>query len=149
VDARMLWENLESRQEFANWIKNRLADFVEGVDYDVFDKVIKNPLGGRPQTNYLLTLNTAKHICLLERSEPGRKIRQYLIEVEKLWNSDDAVINRALQKKTHELLRFGLRRSALAGDVADGFESGIRIYRFFCQRFDTGCFKTFLNGFEF
>jgi phage anti-repressor protein/phage antirepressor YoqD-like protein len=100
VDARTLWASLESRQEFANWIKNRLADFIEGTDYtsfnlkvkreigagdEVFDKVVKNPSGGRPQTNYLLTLNTAKHICLLERSEPGRKIRQYLIEVEKLW----------------------------------------------------------------
>jgi anti-repressor protein len=93
VDARTLWENLESKQEFANWIKNRLADFTEGADYEVFDNSVKNSQGGRPQVNYLLSINTAKHICLLERSEPGRKIRQYLIDFEQKYreiNSDPA-----------------------------------------------------------
>jgi anti-repressor protein len=97
VDARTLWINLESRQEFANWIKNRLADFSEGTDYTSFDKIIERETGATRRKEYSLTINTAKHICLLERSEPGQKIRQYLIEVEKLWNSDDAVVNRALQ----------------------------------------------------
>jgi phage anti-repressor protein len=33
VDARNLWENLESKQQFSDWIKNRLGDFIEGSDY--------------------------------------------------------------------------------------------------------------------
>jgi anti-repressor protein len=97
VDARTLWENLKSQREFANWIKNRLANFIEGVDYVVFDGSVKNPQGGRPRRDFLLTIKTAKHICLLERNEVGRKIRQYLIEVEEAWNTPELVMTRALQ----------------------------------------------------
>jgi anti-repressor protein len=103
VDARTLWVSLESKQQFSHWIKNRLEDFAEGTDYTSIDKTIYRENGGNRQTDYLLSLNTAKHICLLERSEPGRKIRQYLIEVEKLWNSDDAVVNRALQIQNRKI----------------------------------------------
>ena len=30
VDARELWEKLESKRQFANWIKSRLRIFVGG-----------------------------------------------------------------------------------------------------------------------
>jgi anti-repressor protein len=93
VDARTLWENLESRQDFSNWIKNRLADFIEETDYTSFDKIIERETGATRRKDYLLTINTAKHICLIERNEAGRRIRQYLIDVEQKYreiNSDPA-----------------------------------------------------------
>jgi anti-repressor protein len=93
VDARTLWEKLESRQEFAAWIKNRLADFTEGADYSSFDKIINRETGASRRKEYFLTINTAKHICLIERNEAGRRIRQYLIDVEKAYrdmNNDPA-----------------------------------------------------------
>lgn len=85
VDARELWQALQSKQEFANWIKNRIADFEEGVDY-CFNKIVKtgeNVTGKQLYNEYTLTLDTAKHICMVERNEIGKKIRQYFIEIEK------------------------------------------------------------------
>ena len=83
VNARELWKALQSKQEFANWIKNRIADFEEGIDFTV-DKIVNGENKGRfPSTEYTLTLDTAKHLCMLERNEVGKKIRQYFIEVEK------------------------------------------------------------------
>ena len=83
VNARELWQKLESKQRFADWIKDRLEGFTKGQDY-VFHKITKNlPRGGRPEVDYIISLDVAKHIAMLERNEQGRKIRQYFIEVEK------------------------------------------------------------------
>ena len=83
VNARELWQKLGSKQEFANWIKNRLSDFEEGVDFTV-DKIVNGDNKGRfSPTEYTLTLDTAKHLAMLERNENGKKIRQYFIEIER------------------------------------------------------------------
>ena len=83
VNARELWQKLESKQRFADWIKDRLEGFTEGQDY-VFHKITKNlPSGGRPEVDYIISIDVAKHIAMLERNEQGRLVRQYFIEVEK------------------------------------------------------------------
>lgn len=80
VDARELWVALKSKRDFSNWIKDRLVDFEEDKDFS--PNLAKSSLG-RPAIEYILTLDTAKHLAMLERNEQGRKIRQYFIEVEK------------------------------------------------------------------
>jgi anti-repressor protein len=82
VNARELHQFLESRQEFANWIKNRLEDFSENVDFISIDKIIKRENGANKSKDYLLTIETAKHISMMERNEKGKQIRQYFIDVE-------------------------------------------------------------------
>lgn len=86
VSARELHQFLESKQEFANWIKNRISDygFIEGQDFEVFDNFIKNPTGGRPAKEYALSLDMAKELSMVERNEKGREARRYFIEMEKL-----------------------------------------------------------------
>lgn len=85
VSARELHEFLESKQEFANWIKNRIDKygFVENQDFEVFDNFINNPNGGRPLKEYALTLDTAKELAMVEGNEKGRQARRYFIECEK------------------------------------------------------------------
>ena len=85
VSARELHEFLESKQEFANWIKNRIDKygFVENQDFEVFDNFIKNPSGGRPLKEYALTLDMAKELAMVEGNEKGRQARRYFIECEK------------------------------------------------------------------
>lgn len=82
VSARDLWTKLESKQQFADWVKDRVELFIEGADY-LIHKIMNNPLGGRPTIDYYLTIDTAKHLAMLERNEIGKTIRQYFIEVEK------------------------------------------------------------------
>lgn len=62
VSARMLHAFLESKQEFANWIKNRIDKygFIENQDFEVFDNFVKNPNGGRPQKGHLFLYEELK-----------------------------------------------------------------------------------------
>lgn len=82
-NARTLHTLLESKQQFADWIKNRLQDFVENVDFISLSENYEKPFGGRPTKDFLLTINTAKHISMLERNEQGLKMRQAFIDAEK------------------------------------------------------------------
>lgn len=84
VNARELHGFLESSQEFANWIKNRIQQygFVEGMDY-LIDKVVNNPLGGRPIIDYHVSIDMAKELAMVERNDKGRQARQYFIECER------------------------------------------------------------------
>lgn len=86
VNARDLHQFLESKQHFSNWIQNRIEEyqFIEGQDFEVFNKCIKNPSGGRPAKEYALSLDMAKELSMVERTERGRRARRYFIEMEKI-----------------------------------------------------------------
>ena len=95
VSARELHSFLESKQDFSNWIKNRISEYDFTVNQDfilvlnqqnkVFNKIIENPenKGGRPTKEYFLTLDMAKELSMVERNEKGREARKYFIECEK------------------------------------------------------------------
>ena len=84
VNARDLWNALGSNRQFSNWIKDKLksSQAVEGQDFIIFAQVGENSGRGRPEKEYFISLDMAKHFCMLERNEKGRKIRQYFIDVE-------------------------------------------------------------------
>ena len=80
ADARELHTFLNSEQEFANWIKNRITQygFTENQDY-----IIKTTYTGRrPRKEYFITLNMAKELCMVENNAKGKEARQYLIKCE-------------------------------------------------------------------
>lgn len=82
VNARDLHAFLEVKAKFADWIKNRISDFdfQENQDYLAVSKILEN--GGRTK-EYLLTLNMAKELSMVERNEKGKQARQYFIQCEK------------------------------------------------------------------
>lgn len=84
VDARTLHQKLNSKRDFSNWITDKIQDygFQQHKDYSI---ILLNNTGqrGKPRIDYHLTLDTAKEIAMVERSEIGRKIRRYFIEAEK------------------------------------------------------------------
>lgn len=86
VNARELFIRLRgenTQTKFTDWISEKINKygFIEDVDFASFSQ--KNEKGGRPTTEYALTLDTAKEIAMVENNEQGRKIRRYFIEVEK------------------------------------------------------------------
>lgn len=84
VNARELHAFVQSKQEFANWIKARIEKFgfIEGQDYHV-DKFVNNPQGGRPTLDYHLTIDMAKELAMVENNDKGREVRRYFIECER------------------------------------------------------------------
>ena len=86
VNARELHKFLESKYQFANWIQERITKygFVENQDYEVFKENLKNSNGGRPQTEYALSVDMAKELSMVENNEKGRLARKYFIECEKI-----------------------------------------------------------------
>lgn len=84
VSARELHAFLEVETRFNDWIIRMFEyGFVENVDYQVLLKNEYNPNGGRPQIDYAITIDTAKEISMLQRSDKGKQARQYFIAMEK------------------------------------------------------------------
>lgn len=83
VDARELHSFLESRQDFTDWIKGRIEgyDFDEGQDFSI--NLGKTSNGGRPRTDYTISIDMAKELCMVEKNEKGKEARKYFIECEK------------------------------------------------------------------
>lgn len=81
VNARDLWKTLEIETKFNTWMPRRIEEyeFEEGRDF------VTN-LGkshGRPSKEYIISLDMAKELAMVENNEQGRRIRRYFIEVEK------------------------------------------------------------------
>lgn len=94
LSARELHQFLEVKTHFKDWFP-RMCEygFQEGNDFRSF---LSESTGGRPSTDYQITIEMAKEIAMIQRSEKGKQVRQYFIQIEKDWNSPDKVMARAL-----------------------------------------------------
>ncbi|MGX3067715.1 antA/AntB antirepressor family protein, partial [Ursidibacter arcticus] len=86
INARELHERLQITTKFQDWIKRRISDynFIENEDYTCFsnlrsseNKGFSGFWGGQNKIDYHITLDMAKELCMLERSELGRKARRH------------------------------------------------------------------------
>ncbi|MFJ6034262.1 antA/AntB antirepressor family protein [Bacillus toyonensis] len=89
VNARELHDQLMSKQKFADWIKKRIENYAFTENEDFFISLGKSS-GGRPSNEFILTMDTAKEIAMVENNEMGRAIRKYFIEVEKRFRQQQA-----------------------------------------------------------
>lgn len=83
VNARELHEFLESKQQFSNWILNRIGQFdlIEGIDFIQLNKYIYS--NSKPRIEYYLAIDTAKELSMVENNAKGSQARKYFIECEK------------------------------------------------------------------
>lgn len=98
VSGRELWEALEVKTDYPHWF-DRMTEygFSEGKDYQTFLSDRVDGKAGKPRTDHQLTIPMAKELCMLQRTDKGKQMRQYFIAVEERWNSPEAIMARALQ----------------------------------------------------
>ncbi len=95
VSARELHEKLNIGTAFKDWMPRMIEyGFEDGKDFSSF---LSESTGGRPSKEYNISIDMAKQICMIQRSEVGKQIRQYFLDLEKAWNTPEQILARALK----------------------------------------------------
>ena len=87
VLGRALWEWLEVKERYNDWFR-RMSEygFTEGQNYSTLFPVAGATRGFVPGGNrkdHLLTMDMAKEVAMIQRTEKGKQARLYFIECEK------------------------------------------------------------------
>lgn len=114
VSGRELYDALEVKTAYKDWFP-RMCEygFSEGKDYCSFLSDRSDGKAGKPRTDHQITIPMAKELCMLQRTEKGKQMRQYFIAVEEQWNSPDAIMARALQLSNAKLKQLQVTVSEL------------------------------------
>lgn len=98
VSGRELHVFLEVKTPYTQWFE-RMQEygFVENVDFIGLSQKSEKPIGGRPTIDHHIKLDMAKEISMIQRTEKGKQARQYFLQLEKMWNSPEMVMKRALE----------------------------------------------------
>lgn len=102
ISGRELYEFLEVGTPYRKWFPRMVEyGFTENVDYtpDIF----VHPQNNQETTDHVLSLDMAKEIAMIQRTERGKQARQYFIQIEKEYNSPEKLMARALQVANQEL----------------------------------------------
>ncbi len=99
VSGRELHEVLEIGTRFDNWIKRMIEyGFAEEIDFTTIVQKWTTAQGNETSSkDYILTLDMAKHIAMVQRTEVGMRVRNYFIECEKAVTNPYANLSPELQ----------------------------------------------------
>lgn len=117
VSARELHNGLEVSERFQSWFNRQLQyGFEENSDYVGCKEF--NTLAKQELQDYQISIDMAKQICMLQRSDKGRQYRQYFLDLEKAWNTPEQVMARALKLADKEIDRLKADNKVLLEDTA-------------------------------
>lgn len=119
VSARDLYTGLEIGTKFATWFP-RMAEygFTENIDYKTcYPNMGSENHGGQNMVDYEISVDMAKQICMIQRSEKGKQYRQYFLDLEKAWNTPEQVFARALRMADKEIEKLKNNNTVLMEDV--------------------------------
>lgn len=98
VSARDLHEGLEIKSNFTTWFERMKEYGFTETDYKkCFPNLESGCNGGQNMIDYQISVDMAKQICMIQRSEKGRQYRQYFLDLEKAWNTPEQIFARALK----------------------------------------------------
>lgn len=130
VSARELHQFLGVNTKFYMWIERRIEEygFVENEDYQIMMPNFgqrKNE-GGFNKKEYAISLDMAKELAMVEKTDKGKQARRYFIECEKrLQNVQKALPQASQEAQRLELLNL-IRNNLQRGDVkAISVETGL------------------------
>ena len=118
VSARDLHEALEIGTKFTMWFERmREYGFTESDYKKCFPNLGSGCNGGQNTVDYQISVDMAKQICMIQRSEKGRIYRQYFLDLEKAWNTPEQIFARALKMADREIEKLKTNNAALLEDV--------------------------------
>jgi len=110
VNLRDVHVYLGSKQDFSDWIKNRIKQggFIEDIDFTLHKIMERGKTGAQRKKEYFGTFEMAKELCMMERNEKGKQARQYFIECERRFKQSQIALmektdHKALIRRTKEL----------------------------------------------
>ena len=88
VSGRELHEFLGVARDFTTWIKGRISkyDFIENEDFTVLNIAPQNggaSHGGQNKLDYIISIDMAKELSMVENNDKGKQARKYFIQCEK------------------------------------------------------------------
>ncbi|WP_455023170.1 phage antirepressor KilAC domain-containing protein, partial [Oribacterium sinus] len=124
VLGRELHEFLGVTTRYNDWFPRMVEyGFTEGKDFNLLKNEQVRFEGNREVTreliDHLLTIDMAKEICMIQRTEVGKQARQYFIQVEKDYNSPEKIMARALRIAEKELSTLKLENKVQAQQIAE------------------------------
>lgn len=121
VSARDLHDALEVKTAFKDWFP-RMCEygFNEGVDFNMLKnervRLEGNREVTREVTDYQISIDMAKEICMIQRTEKGREVRKYFLDLEKAWNTPEQIMARALKIADQKINHLTEQNKALASE---------------------------------
>lgn len=119
VSARELHEGLGINTKFSTWFP-RMCEYGFEPERD-FKKCYPNlgsgSNGGQNTTDYQISIDMAKQICMIQRTDKGKEYRQYFIDLEKAWNTPEQVMARALRIANGEIEKLKADNQVLIADT--------------------------------
>ena len=120
VSARELHKALEVSSRFSRWFDTNKEMFVDGEDYNkCTSSTVVNNGAVRELEDYEITVLMAKHLSMMSRTEKGKEIRNYLIDLKKAWNTPEQVMARALKMAGKTIDSLKDRCKFLGGQVVE------------------------------
>jgi anti-repressor protein len=120
ISGRELHEKLGIGTQYTKWFE-RMAEygFIDGSDYVAISQKRLTAQGNETTfTDHQLTIDMAKQICMIQRTDEGRRYREYFLEVERKWNSPEAIMGRALKIAENKLEAAKMKVAELAPKAA-------------------------------
>lgn len=98
VSGRQLHQVLGVKTPYSMWF-DRMVEygFTENQDFLLNNFVKQTGRGGHNKIDHVLKLDMAKEIAMIQRTDKGKEVRQYFIQVEKDFNSPEKIMARALK----------------------------------------------------
>ena len=105
VSARELYEKLEIKSQFSHWFERMCGyGFIENEDYKKLvgqKKLTNNPKNPETEyTDYAVSVDMAKQICMLQRNEKGMQYRRYILDVERMFKEKQTLEYKQIRDKS-------------------------------------------------